>query len=919
VVVEDVIVPPNIKLEIQAGTEVRFNQLRGLNVLEGGKLIIAGQENDSVYLVPNYTGNQEWFWRGITVNGTPEQDPLVVEHAHFFRASKGLECQFSENMVINHNRFYHNYTGLSLISPSNVEVKYNIFEKSISDNMSVLNFTNGSNNNIYQGNIVKEGFYGMTFSDLGGSGNAVITENIFIGNGNDGDGFGLQINMNSVTVINNIFWNNEIAVGYNGVADGSFTKNNLYQNKFGMVVNNATSSLSISENTFTGGSNNAFVVSSGESFEIKNNNIFNYSSDTAVVKNLSGANLNFESTYWGTTDTETIDGWIIDNKDDPMLGLITYEPVNTEPNIDAPVSAPVNFIAQQINGTVKFSWNKNPEPDILGYQIYFGSFNHYSFSDSTQLITDTVFYSSEINMDGRIAIRAIDNNIPILKSRISEHYSPFAFVVPMPFAGEDSIVCSSIPEFQISKSTIPFEYLSVQWTTDGDGSFSDPSAIQPAYSFGENDKINGAVNLTMSVITADSTFFDEMAITLLSAPQVFAGEDGVIAPDSIFITTGATAQFTDEIQWVSTGDGFFDDSSALVTSYNPGPGDISSGFVQLILSGANASCEPDSDTLNLYIRNYFSVEGQVNMGNSKSINTPVIALGISSPEGDPSDLVAHTDEEGRFRFEKLFTGTYMLYALPDTSGNHNFLPAYHPNKTVWQEGYVLEIPGEVYEIDITLPQIEAPLPAGQGTITGQFQYPAEYDQIMGTYCQPWFISSSETFCDGGMTNATIYLYGESESRIYDFTLTGPDGSFKFDNLPFGNYILKAEIVGYESVSSGLITLTPASPDFSGVTLSIRSEKKVSINLPEENRPWFNHLIYPIPAKDMIYIESRKLPESGDWTIDIRDLSGLTVKRTSISGNKSKFQVDVRDLPSGFYLIIVTNSQYSFRKKIVISR
>jgi hypothetical protein len=50
------------------------------------------------------------------------------------------------------------------------------------------------------------------------------------------------------------------------------------------------------------------------------------------------------------------------------------------------------------------------------------------------------------------------------------------------------------------------------------------------------------------------------------------------------------------------------------------------------------------------------------------------------------------------------------------------------------------------------------------------------------FCQPWYINSSEVFCNGGLANATIYLYGGSESLVYDYTLTDSNGSFSFNHL-----------------------------------------------------------------------------------------------------------------------------------------
>lgn len=63
------------------------------------------------------------------------------------------------------------------------------------------------------------------------------------------------------------------------------------------------------------------------------------------------------------------------------------------------------------------------------------------------------------------------------------------------FAGEDVETCSNEPFTPNSCVLFPKQ---ITWTTDGDGSFDDPSLEQPSYTFGENDIANGQVVLSMS-------------------------------------------------------------------------------------------------------------------------------------------------------------------------------------------------------------------------------------------------------------------------------------------------------------------------------------------------------------------------------------------------------------------------------------
>lgn len=66
------------------------------------------------------------------------------------------------------------------------------------------------------------------------------------------------------------------------------------------------------------------------------------------------------------------------------------------------------------------------------------------------------------------------------------------------FAGNDAMLCLPIP-YQLAAATAT-NYSSVLWTTLGDGTFDNPVTLNPVYTFGANDIINGNVAL---VITAE--------------------------------------------------------------------------------------------------------------------------------------------------------------------------------------------------------------------------------------------------------------------------------------------------------------------------------------------------------------------------------------------------------------------------------
>lgn len=96
------------------------------------------------------------------------------------------------------------------------------------------------------------------------------------------------------------------------------------------------------------------------------------------------------------------------------------------------------------------------------------------------------------------------------------------------FAGPDDETCHGEDYQCIGTST---NFASILWLTSGDGTFSSETILQPIYTQGYQDSINGNVNLTLTIIDVDGDEFeDEMLLTYIggpSAPEMPQGPDYV--------------------------------------------------------------------------------------------------------------------------------------------------------------------------------------------------------------------------------------------------------------------------------------------------------------------------------------------------------------------------------------------------------
>jgi parallel beta-helix repeat protein len=932
VVTEDVIVGEAVLLQIAPGTEVRFNQGRGLFV-SGGQLLIDGTADEKVLLVPNHSGSETWNWNGITVSSIEEPGSILINQAFINKAVIGIKANAGNHLLITNNTVSNNlFVGISLFNSSDCVIEGNQIHENFlgieifstdpanesSDNLVTGNhFANTTTNmivhnsnqggltgNIITENFIENGVHGIWLFKSGhqGHGNVTVTRNIIINNGTPNDGYGIYVSMDSTYMSENILWRNTTAVSFREVNHCVLANNSLYENDRAIELRSSATGINMLNNTITGNAGEVLILNQHEGVVFQRNNLFaNRQSEAAVVNN-TATDIFIPENFWGTLDADIIDALIFDANDDPASGELVYKPLLPFADTTAPVSPPRQVTARLVEGTVKLSWLPNPEADLAGYNVHWGEFGHYFFTNSSGLILDTVFQLADLPLDSPIAVTALDNTAGFSESQLSGNESPFAFATLIPYAGEDSTICRDEPFYAITQSTAPFQYDSLYWQTRGDGGFDNNELIRPVYSAGAADIENKSVWLIMTVLADDKVFTDSLNLKFAIPPMVFAGQDAIISPDSSFTPVGTSTEHYTQLLWTTTGDGTFDDATSLTPVYTPGPADVINKGAALILEASNAYCGPVADTLTLTIRRQFSVEGRVWAGADLLPELPVIGLRISENGESSIHLLTFTDDSGAFRFNNLFGGEYVFYAVCDTTSENQYLPAYHPNRLRWQEAFMHDLTGDIFDLDIYLPTANNDLPPGVGSISGLFLLPRFSAGTLDSFCQPWFGDSGQVFCDDGLSNITVLLFGASGQVVYDFTLTDADGRFSFSGLPFGSYRLEVEIAGYESAASGIITLSPDNPFIEDITLEIEPQLKVGIYLPERSLTANPLHVYPNPATDMIYLTGDIVSGSELLTVRIFNATGLLVKNSTIISRSGHLQIDVRELKSGIYFV-----------------
>ena len=873
IVIQDLFIVNEAVLTIEPGVTIKIDRSRGI-IVEDGSLLVKGTKTDSVRFRPNYNyPGQNWKWKGLIINNADTLHESQISYACFNNAETAIKVAKSQNVIIENTCVFNSlnvgvlFTNSSFCSLTNcivednydgIEIFAGLFSKSSNNEISNCVIRNQNHNiiiyreeggicrnNLISSNIIKNGNDGIWALNSGGhasSGN-VIEYNKIINNGNQ-FGYGLFLSQDSSLIKNNIFWGNNIAVFSDAGGNNSvFENNSFYQNNEAVVIGHGAVGSLYFNNTFASNIPGLLTIEETEGVIFRNNNLmYNQGMENIVVNN-SADSISMVENYWDVFSTSEIDELIYDHHNDTDLGLVYYLPFKTEIDTSNPIAPPNQAIKQIVHNKVRFSWRPNKEADLKAYNIYFGDYSNYEFSDLIENHTDTtITFTSGLNLNDSFAVTAVDSSNSGENGQLTGHESPLAFARTYPFAGDADIACG-IEEYEVLNANIPFGYQYIFWTTSGDGLFKNPYSLTPTYIPGEGDFLNERVFLSINVVTEDDLFVDGFKLTLLEEAVAFAGNDTVVFFDEALKLQSAFAKNFDNLLWTSSGDGNFDSVDVVQPTYYPGPSDKESGLAFLVLT-SYSDCGFTADTLRLDIAPYYSVEGKVWADNDYQESTIVVAFSQNSSD-TRAVQTTNVSEEGYFSFPRLPEGNYYLYAVPDTNNTQNLVPGYYANKYRWQVAYLLEVNADVFDADIYLPATDFILPQGEGSVSGHFVQP-EKSFFSSIYCSPWFENNGQEYCSGGVSNVTILLFNYNKEILLDYTLTDESGNFYFNNLPFGNYVVDAEKAGMVSIASPLIQLSPEHKNEDDVVLEINGNK-IGITFEQQSSAEEEITVFPNPV------------------------------------------------------------------------
>lgn len=170
-------------------------------------------------------------------------------------------------------------------------------------------------------------------------------------------------------------------------------------------------------------------------------------------------------------------------------------------------------------------------------------------------------------------------------------------ITPLPQAvsGGTATVCQNS---SVMVSGAMANYGTINWTHNGTGTLTNPTAINPTYTPNAGD-LGNIVTLTMTVSSnnacAPAISTADYSITVQGLPTATVSNSSTICSSSTATVSGVTAA-NGTISWTHNGNGSLSNSTSLTPTYTPTLLDAGNTVLLTITVSSNNSCAPSSVT-----------------------------------------------------------------------------------------------------------------------------------------------------------------------------------------------------------------------------------------------------------------------------------------------------------------------------------
>lgn len=919
---ENIIVDNGVTLTIQPGVVIQFEHQ--VQLLCKGNFIAEGTANKPIIFYSSDTISNS-FWKGIILdfslnNGTAKiknlnisnastaihltnTDFLLIDSVNLKNCKYGIQFLGSNNNTVSNSTISKCTYGLLFIGDQNSlnnEIKKNKFYKCEDVGIFINSFPAFVQNTIIDSNLFNGCNKAVSLGNHGMSGVALhkLTNNKFLNCHN-----ALRVFHDSCTIKNNYFVKNIVGITVNRASHNFISNNIISYSNTGLVLYDNSNNNKITETGFyynylAISAENETKSTSGNKNQISNNTFFKNQPigsftiyESSLVDSITHNNivdngdycsfLYFDNeifyakfNFWNTTIYRTVDSIIYDQQDNPDVGRVEYNPVYTSEVTSSPILPPLKSSMQWMDDKMKISFTKSNARDFSHYKLYWGKNDLIDFENSMILTSDSTFFLTDVNPQDTVAITCVDTCATGNADQLKGYESYYLLPIPLPYAGKDTILCADLGYYHL-KSAYTFGNDYITWETDGSGTFDNPNIRNPRYFYSSDDIQRRSVNLYLSTYISGNKYTDTITIKLYPSAQIYIPTDTVASSNIPFVMQTVKASNYLSVTWTTLGDGYFSNPNVLKARYYPGTADAANGYTILNCHLVTA-CDTVSADIHVALRPIYSISGTIDADNvyDRTISLDVYCLQNTKYERVRSAIFYDSDKN--FKLENLFEGEYLLYAKTDTE-TYDVFPAYFFNRISWSESDVINLNADYYDVDLIYRKPDLVLINGEGSINGNVS--------LATGVQNQMIS--------------IFLTDTSRQNVFMHTYCN-DSAFKFNNLPFGSYRLRCEILNYPTTYSDIIYVTPQNPSVANVSIHVSEGKSSFIKSQKANYLVSDIQIYPNPVTDgfKIYgIYAGQIPTK----CAIYNANGLKVKTVEIVDTND--EISIKELNAGLYLAV----------------
>ncbi|MBV6644321.1 MAG: cadherin domain-containing protein [Cyclobacteriaceae bacterium] len=280
--------------------------------------------------------------------------------------------------------------------------------------------------------------------------------------------------------------------------------------------------------------------------------------------------------------------------------------------------------------------------------------------------------------------------------------------------------------------------------------------------------------------------------------------------------------------------------------------------------------------------------------------------------------------DGSYEFEAVVLGDFILKVLPDESDN-TVTQTHYISALDWLDADTLFLREQSEGINITMiSNLGSIIGGGTGSVLGTVE--EEFTESSGRH------EARRRVRRAGCSLSKRRSSGRSEEDFYDlvaYTETDDEGRFSFGEIPDGDYRINIQFPGVPMDSTTFIEFTVGAggtiEDNEFVLEAVVTDEGIQVELVEElgnPKPFLKDIVtYPNPTKGKLQLSYRVNRQVDNLEAVVYAISGLKMQQHDLNPKFGLQQVEINmeDLPSGLYLLVLSDSDKTFKQTLKITK